>query len=362
MNADRVYSPDEPGLFFNRPKWARAIVIATGPAINLLSGILAFLLMFSIFGYTIPVLQGTAEQTLAADAGLVAGDRIISANGEPIRTSLDYAGVDMFVDADVPMNLVVRNAAGETRDVVLQPRKLDQYRLGVTLSGAGEQGGIIAAVDAQSNGGQPVLLAGDIIVSANGIAYADAAAFRETVNQASGQPITLEIIREGEPMTVTMTATLYQDDLPRGIYFASSQSFSQAVGQSFLYSWSIVKVTVRSIGMMFTGAVKPQDTLSGPVGVVGMITDVVEQKQPVSDKIYQLLWMFALISVSLGFMNLLPIPPLDGNHLLLIMVEAIRRKPLSMRIQTIIGIVGFALIISLALLGLLFDIMRLTGN
>lgn len=362
LNADRVYAPDEPGLFFNRPKWARALVIGTGPAINLLSGILAFLLMFSIFGYTIPVLQGTTAQTLAADAGLAAGDRILSANDEPIRTTLDYAAVDMFADVDVPVNLVVRNEAGETREVVLQPRVLDQYRLGVTLSGSDEQGGTIAEVDAQSNGGQPVLQAGDIIVSANGIAYADATAFRETVNQASGQPISLAIIRAGEKMTVAMTATLYQDYLPRGISFAGSRSFPQAVGQSFLYSWSIVKVTVRSIGMMFTGAVRPQDTLSGPVGVVGMITDVVEQKQPLSEKIYQLLWMFALISVSLGFMNLLPIPPLDGNHLLLIIVEAFRRKPLSMRIQTVIGVVGFALIISLALLGLLFDIMRLTGN
>jgi len=102
--------------------------------------------------------------------------------------------------------------------------------------------------------------------------------------------------------------------------------------------------------------------LSGPVGVVSMVSNVVENDQPVSDKIYQLLWLFALISVSLGFMNLLPIPPLDGNHLVLIGIEAIRGKRLEPRLQTIIGMIGLALIVFLGLAGLIFDIMRLTGG
>ena len=138
--------------------------------------------------------------------------------------------------------------------------------------------------------------------------------------------------------------------------------FRSAINQAFQWSWSIVKVTVRSIGKMFTGAIRPQDALSGPVGVVSMISDVVNDEQPLADKIYQLLWMFALISVSLGFMNLLPIPPLDGNHLVLIIIETIRGKPLSVKVQNLIGMIGIALIIMLALAGLFFDIMRLTGR
>ena len=120
----------------------------------------------------------------------------------------------------------------------------------------------------------------------------------------------------------------------RGIYFQSSQEFLPAVGQAVLWCGSIIKVTLRSIGMMFTGAIKAQDTLSGPVGVVTIISGRRHGgRQPIADKIYQLLWMFALISVSLGLMNLLPIPPLDGNHLLLIIIEAIRGKRLSEKAQ-----------------------------
>ncbi|NLV48366.1 MAG: RIP metalloprotease RseP, partial [Clostridiaceae bacterium] len=100
----------------------------------------------------------------------------------------------------------------------------------------------------------------------------------------------------------------------------------------------------------------------GPVGVVSMISDVVTEEQPFVEKIYQLLWMFAIISVTLGFMNLLPIPPLDGHHLILIVVEAIRGKRLPDRVQNLIGMVGIAFIILLALTALMFDVLRLAGK
>jgi regulator of sigma E protease len=93
-----------------------------------------------------------------------------------------------------------------------------------------------------------------------------------------------------------------------------------------------------------------------------MIGDVVETEQPLADKVYSLLSMFGLISVNLAFMNLLPIPPLDGNHLLLTGIEAIRGKRLSPRVQTAISLVGFALLIGLAVLVVVFDVMRLTGR
>jgi len=159
-----------------------------------------------------------------------------------------------------------------------------------------------------------------------------------------------------------MVATQLEIKLPRGVWFASQTAFLPAVGQSFQWSWSIVKVTVKSIGAIFTGETKAKDTLSGPVGVVSMISTVVEKQQPLSEKVYQLLWMFALISVSLGFMNLLPIPPLDGHHLVLIGIEAVRRKRLAPQTQTIIGIIGLALIVFLGLAGLFFDVMRLIGG
>lgn len=353
---------EDPGHFFNRPKWARALVISTGPALNLLSGILAFLIMFVSFGYTVPVISAVQADTQAVAAGLLTGDRIVRAAGEPVRTTLDYSGLEMYIGADDSIDLLVRGSDGQMRTVVLEPAYKDVYRLGISIRRDEQLGVVIDSVEEDANNGNPVLKAGDILLAANGVSVADMDAFSAAVQASAGQPLTITVNRGGEEMSVSMVSTLYHDAIPRGIYFKAQKDLLPAIGQSVQWSWSIVKVTVRSIGMMFTGAIRPQDTLSGPIGVVSMINDVVVTKQPLADKIYQLLWMFALISVSLGFMNLLPIPPLDGNHLVLIAVEAIRGRRLSLKTQNIIGVVGISLIILLAAAGLLFDIMRLTGR
>jgi membrane-associated protease RseP (regulator of RpoE activity) len=85
-----------PDHFFNRPRWARALVIGTGPALNLLSGVLAFFIMFVSFGYRLPVLDTVPGDSQAAAAGLEAGQRIVRVNGKPVRTTLDYSGQVMF--------------------------------------------------------------------------------------------------------------------------------------------------------------------------------------------------------------------------------------------------------------------------
>ncbi|MEA4888428.1 MAG: RIP metalloprotease RseP [Clostridiaceae bacterium] len=352
----------DPSHFYNRPKWARAIVISTGPALNLLSGVLAFFIMFASFGYTIPVIGQIQKGTQAAAAGLQTGDRILRADGEAIRTTLDYSGQEMFFSDDQTVDLLVRGSDGQTRTAVLQPAVSDVYRLGIQIRVDNSLGTVIESVDADSNGGNPVLKANDILKAANGVPADDLNAFSAAVQASAGKTVEVTIQRDGQEMTVVTQPALTQVVNDRGITFQSQTAILPAIGQSFQWSWSIIKVTVRSIGLMFAGTVKPQDTLSGPVGVVSLISDVVTQEEPLVDKIYQLLWMFALISVSLGFMNLLPIPPLDGNHLVLIGVEAIRRKRLSVKIQNLIGLVGIGIIVILALAGLYFDIMRLTGK
>ncbi|NLC84174.1 MAG: hypothetical protein GX749_03745, partial [Ruminococcaceae bacterium] len=190
----------------------------------------------------------------------------------------------------------------------------------------------------------------------------DREAFSAAVAATAGKPFIITVIRQGQQLDLTMSATEYNDLLPRGVYFTSSKAFFPAVEQAVQSSWSIVKLTVKSIGRLISGDIAPRDSLAGPVGVVTMISDTVTNDTTLTQKVIELLWMFALISVSLGFMNLLPIPPLDGNHLVLIGLEGIRGKRLSPKVQSIVGVVGITLIIMLALAGLFFDILRLTGR
>ncbi len=350
------------GHFFKRPRWARASVIATGPALNLLSGLLAFFILFVSFGYTLPVIGEVLPGSQAQLAGVQPQERIVRLNDVRIRTTLDYSAELMMLAEDQPLQLLLEGPGRSRRTVTLQPAWKEAYRLGITVQGQADGHIMVDSVDPESNDGQPVLEAGDILLTADGVSTQDMAAFSQAVEASAGQPLQLTLIRGGAELQVTMRASRYRDPIDRGLVFVSSRQAGPALWQSVQWSWSIVKVTFKSIGAMFRGTIRPQDTLSGPVGVVSMISDVVKEPQPLLEKIYQLIWMFALISVTLGFMNLLPIPPLDGHHLILIGLEAIRGKRLSARLQNLIGLVGIAVIVALALFALLFDLLRLTGR
>jgi len=183
---------------------------------------LAFLILFASFGYTIPVIQETYQDTLAQSAGLVAGDRIVSANGQAVRTTLDYSAVDLFTPEDQAIELVVEREGQGRRTVLLQPITTERYRLGVTiepeLSG---EGAIIAQVDPESNQGQPVLAAGDVLLAVNGVPYSDTEGFRDEIQASAGRMLSVDILRDGQHQTVSMVAIQTQVSLPRGIWFAT---------------------------------------------------------------------------------------------------------------------------------------------
>lgn len=348
--------------FFDRPRWARAIVLTAGAAMNYLSGVLVFFVLFVWFGFATNTvgLIGTGSQAEAA--GLGAGDRIVAVDGARVGTQLDFVSQVMFLPPEKAVTLTVEGAgSGERREVVLTPVKASTYRLGVTVDLSGEQP-VIMEVDPASNGGNPVLTKGDVLVSVNGVSYEQTDAFAAEVERSQGAEVTVQVVRDGVDADIRMRPVRMEYYNSQGIQFAAGSGVGRSAVEAFRYSWSIVRFTVKGISMMIAGQLSARDNLSGPIGIVSMIGDVVETEQPLADKVYSLLSMFGLISVNLAFMNLLPIPPLDGNHLLLTGVEAIRGKRLSSRVQTAISLVGFALLIGLAVLVVVFDVMRLTGR
>jgi regulator of sigma E protease len=348
--------------FFDRPRWARAIVLTAGAAMNYLSGVLVFFVLFVWFGFATNTvgLIGTGSQAEAA--GLGEGDRIVAVDGARVGTQLDFVSQVMFLPPEKTVSLTVEGAGtGERREVVLTPVKASTYRLGVTVDLSGEQP-VIMEVDPASNSGNPVLIKGDVLVSVNGVSYEQTDAFAAEVESSQGAEVTVQVVRDGVAADIQMRPVRMEYYNPQGIQFEAGSGVGRSAVEAFRYSWSIVRFTVKGISMMIAGQLSARDNLSGPIGIVSMIGDVVETEQPLADKVYSLLSMFGLISVNLAFMNLLPIPPLDGNHLLLTGIEAIRGKRLSSRVQTAISLVGFALLIGLAVLVVVFDVMRLTGR
>ncbi len=353
---DESYDSNDPGLFFNRPRWARAIVVMCGPLANFITAFLAFIIMFSAFGVSVPKLAQPIKDTLAYNTEIEAGDRLISFNNKRIRTATDLSMAEAFIDPSQTIHIVIEKPDKTKKEISLEPQTVEQYRLGIVQN---SENNTIIEVDSESNGGNPVLKENDQIISLNGIDFTDSDVISAEINRVQNNTLTVEVKRDGELLELTMKPTLYHDRLDFGLYFTAGEGFSDILYQSINYPISIIKSTFEGFGMIFQGKVKFSESVTGPIGIVNMFSEAVTDSSNISQMIYQLLFYFGMISVAIGFTNLLPIPPLDGHHLLILAIEGIRRKDLSEKFKQVVSAVGMILILGLAVLIVYFDLMRI---
>ncbi|HHX37464.1 MAG TPA: RIP metalloprotease RseP [Clostridiaceae bacterium] len=348
----------DPRAFVNRPIWARAYVLLAGPFMNMLTGVLAMFICFALVGYRLPVVAEVSAQSQAAAAGLQADDEIIAVDGKSIHTDLDFSAALLFKPQLEQAELTVKRGDEEI-DLTLVPQIEERSMLGISLTPTGDGLAKVVEVNQASNGGDPVFREGDILIAigetpvkADNIANVLAAQMSEVVE--------MTVLRDGESVRLNTRLMPVQTVNPLGVQLVRSHNMLRGIPYSFSYSWSVLRTTGKGLIQLIAGQIAPQDALAGPVGIVTMISGVVTERDiSVTDKVVELLQLFALISLSIGFTNLLPIPLLDGNQLLLLVVEGIRGKRLSYRTQSVISVVGVVLLLGLFGLALFVDLARL---
>ncbi|MDD4368096.1 MAG: RIP metalloprotease RseP [Oscillospiraceae bacterium] len=351
--------PKDPALFMNRPKRYRAAVLAAGSLANILSGILIFFLLFATTGYTIPVLNTVEAGTQAADAGLQAGDEIIRLAGERIYTSADASLALYFAGSDSDGISITVRRDGQEIEALLTPVLSTVYQVGISTQTTTDGRLEVVEISSWQNGGDPVFEEGDIILKVGDTEVTlDNFATELAPYQGAAAPIT--VFRQGQEQVIYSTSKAVATANSTGLALTVSHNVLRALPYSFQYGWSTIRGSFQAIGALISGKIAASDALSGPVGIVSMISDVVvESRINWGEKFLELLNMIALISLSLGFTNLLPIPLLDGNHLLLLAVEAIRGKALSAKVRNVISAIGLVIIIFLFAYGLYLDIGRI---
>lgn len=219
---------------------------------------------------------------------------------------------------------------------------------------------VLGVADWQNNE-NPVFKVGDIILAVNGTEVTQKT-LSAVITELEDAKATYTVLRDGVEMDVESVAREVEAYNDRGIVMTAMEGGWQAIPYAVDYSWSTLKTTFRSLLSIFKRQIAAEDALTGPVGIINTISNVVtEDSFNISEKLMQLGNLVAVISLSLGFTNLLPIPLLDGNHLLLLLVEAIRGKQLSSRSQTVITVIGLAIIIFLFAFGLYADIRRMVS-
>lgn len=183
------------------------------------------------------------------------------------------------------------------------------------------------------------------------------------VNQ--NEPVEVTYERDGQKYQTTLTQS-YDEETARyyygitgGLYLKDGSPF-KVIEYSVYEVRYWIKTTLKSLGMLVQGQVSKDDVM-GPVGITQMVGDVYEEAEPagVSAIILSMMDIAILISANLGVMNLLPLPALDGGRLVFLVIEAIRRKPISQEKEGMVHFVGFALLMVLMVFVLYNDVMRL---
>lgn len=374
--AEGPVAPTERHLAFNtQPVASRMAILVAGPAANFLLAILLYWVIFVIGVQGMrPLIAEPRADTAAAAAGLRESDEILQVEGKsvPTWTDLRMALIDYKLGAEA-MRLRVRDSGGIERDAVLALGNVrsDPEFLFADLgldSFEPKVDAVLGPVQPGSPAEAAGLLPGDRILSVEGEAIDDWSMLVNAVRARPGAITRLEIERSGGRRTVDVVLAsaeqggrtigrlgagpVVDEQVWQNLRASRRLDVIEAVPAAIAQTWQMTQVTLRVLWHMLLGEVSVKN-VSGPIQIAQVAGDTAQIG------LVSFLSFMAVVSVSLGVLNLLPIPLLDGGHLLMFAVEGVRGRPLSERSQIAAQYVGFAFIGMLMVLALFNDIMRL---
>ncbi|HEV2611271.1 MAG TPA: RIP metalloprotease RseP [Noviherbaspirillum sp.] len=362
--------------FTRQSVWKRFAIVAAGPLANFLLAIIVFA---GLYSYGIPEpssrLRTVAENTAAYQVGLRGGELVTAVNGESVRlwTDLRWKLLELAIERQ-PASLEVErpnpSQPGSTvRDTVtlrldgLNTSDLESDFLGKLGIDLARPRAVLGKIVDDGPAMRAGLKEGDEILQVNGKPVIDGLAFVETVRSSPGKPLEIAGLRSGREFVLTVTPEVQtKNDRNFGMIKAevpmtpemitASEAPLAAVGKAVKKTWDSSVLTVKMLGKMLIGEVSWKN-ITGPI----TIADYAGQTARIG--IISYLTFIAFISISLGVMNLLPIPVLDGGHLLYYSLEVLTGRPVSERVGEIAQRAGVGILMTLMAVAVFNDIMRL---
>ena len=362
---------DEVDQAFNRKSLAvRSAVVAAGPAFNFLFAILAIWVVFVAGTDDIDPLIGTVtEGSLAESAGFEPGDVLTEIDGKEVKTwgQHQFYLLHQAMKGN-PITLRVSNTTFGEREIEIDFSALDQGNIASRpiTSQIGiwppAPPAVVNQIVADSPAEQSGLVRGDQVIAIDGVRIENWLEMATHISGKPGQPVLLSVLRGGETLELTITPEpvqiegksygrigLYQPELENTtLRFGPLDAIWPAVD----YNWRMTIITLRSLGRMLTMQMS-SDNLSGPITIARLAGRTIESGYD------DFLKFLAIISISLGLINLLPIPVLDGGHLMNFLFEAIVGRAPSEKAMVRGQVVGLAMIVMLMVFAFYNDIARL---
>ena len=340
---------DDPRAFSKAAIPKRIAIVSAGALVNIIFALVTFFLISTFSGNHITtIVDNTIEDYAAQTAGIISGDEIIKVNGKRVRISSEVSEIINKNNGE-EINLTIKRN-GEIKEFNIVPTAVPYKATGIYLYAEGENtkiAGVLKNSSAEAAGTKE----GDLILEINGDNVKNnQTKVMETISEYTEEYLKLKIERDGEILDIDIKPeekTAYYI----GVQFkVADNSFANNIYYGFWDTIDFVKSIIKNIIQLFRGETSSAE-LMGPVG----ISQVVSKTSGVRDYIY----IIALISISLGITNLLPFPPLDGGKNLLLIIEAIRKKPLKEETELQIQMWGFSILIALTLYVTYHDILRI---
>ena len=370
-----VEPADEGRAFDHRPISSRIVVLLAGPAFNFLFAIVAYWVIFVAGVPTLMPAVGEVEPgSYAARAGLTFGDRIVAVGDTetPDWESTLVAMLDQMVgEGAVPLTLENEDGTRRRATILVGDDASRLTEPGLLFEGLGfypwRPAAVIAAVSEGGAASQVDLQAGDRITSVDSQAVRTSSDLIAEVSARPDQSVTLEYYRDDllRSVEIVIGSEDVDGQLTGRIGVSISNDFGdfaylrkygplESVVQSAQKTWATMAFTVRMLGRMVTGDVSIKN-ISGPINIAQFAGD------SASRGVTEFLTFLALVSISLGVLNLLPVPVLDGGQIVYQTVELLKGSPMSERSQMIGQQFGIAALILLMSYAFYNDIARILG-
>jgi regulator of sigma E protease len=372
-----VAAAELPRAFNRQPLRTRVAVVAAGPLFNFLFAILAYWMMFVVGVPGLrPLVGDVVPGSYAATAGIVSGDEIVAVDNVPTPTweGTVLALLDASLAESGSVALTVRDPQGAERQLQVQfDTSSELLQAGGVLENFGLEPwrppAVIDRLVAGGAGERAGLLPGDRIVVADDVPISSWEQWVDYVRERPEQVIRLRVVRDAREVTLDLvpdSVTEMDKTIGRiGAYvrlpgdeqratmrvvvrYGPWQALPEALGKT----WSVTTLTLRTLWKMITGKASVE-SLSGPISIAQYAG------QSAAIGLATFLGFLGIVSVSLGVLNLLPVPVLDGGHLLFYLLELVKGSPVSEAAQLLGQKIGIALLLALMSLAFYNDLVRL---
>ena len=366
---EQLTSEQIKNTFDSKPKWQRALIMFAGPLANFLLSIFIFSLIFlnTPDPQTTAVIKSVDSSVLISSSSesILSGDQIYAINSvvisEPKDISLEllsYAGysgiinisiirqgIEDIVDIDVVVNDFLPSAESQSNPIAYLGLELE-YKMKPII------GSLVPSGPAEISG----IKQDDLVSKIGNTNISYASDIRNAISKMPNETILIDVMRDGNliqfPLKIGSSQNLDGEEVGViGVAFGTNRSFFESLSKGTYETYNLSIKTLQFIGKMLTGNMGTEN-LSGPIGIAQMAGNTAQAG------FIPFMYLMALLSISLGVLNLLPIPVLDGGQLTLLGIEAIRGKPLSEKTENVIYTGGALMVGALMIFAIFNDIAR----